>query len=470
MNDINLEQQFLIICALLSDPELFARCSNILDGKYFHKQYQKPVKFLLEYTEEYKILPTPRQMQAETGQLFENNMESGHDQYFLNLIEKFIKSQALTQAILASAELLEKDEGDGIETLIKNALLIGLNNSLGTEYFENPRERLLKLKDGNGKLSTGWKTLDEKLYGVNRQEILIFCAPSGGGKSVALQNISLNSALQGLNCVYFTLELSESLCSMRLDCMLTGIKSTEIFKNLDDVELKVKSTAKRTGIITIKKLPSGASTRDLRSYLKEYQIQKGFKPDVIVIDYLDLMSANAKVSAENMFVKDKFITEELRDLGCDLNALVVSASQMNRSAISESQFDNSMIAGGLSKINTADNVIGIFNSARARERGEIEFQLLKTRNSGGLDEKIVMSYDIECLRITDAVGGNEKVDRNSNIMNRINRKKEIQPIKSTDANIIDQETGEITETVSGTVSQPMKKAQHLQDLINRVKG
>ena len=178
-----------------------------------------------------------------------------------------------------------------------------------------------------------------------------------------LANLGCNWALEGLNVVYLTFELSEALVSMRIDSMLTDIPTKEIFKDLDGVEMKVKLIGKKAGKFQIKYMPSGKNANDIRSYIKEYEIKTNSKVDVLLVDYLDLMMPNSrKVSPSDLFVKDKFVSEELRNLAMEMNIVFVTAAQLNRGAVEEIEFDHSHIAGGLSKIQTADNVFGIFTS------------------------------------------------------------------------------------------------------------
>jgi replicative DNA helicase len=245
--------------------------------------------------------------------------------------------------------------------------------------------------------------MDKKLYGgFNRGELNIFCAGSGGGKSLFLANLGVNWALAGLNVLYLTFELSEGLVSMRLDSMTTGISTREIFKSIDDVELKVKMVGKRAGNLQVKYMPSGKNCNDIRAYLKEYQVKKGVKPDVLLIDYLDLMMPlSVKVSPSDLFVKDKYVSEEIRNLAMETQCVTVTASQLNRSAVEEIEFDHSHISGGLSKIMTADNVIGIFTSRAMKERGRYQIQFMKTRSSSGVGQKVDLEFNLDTLRITD---------------------------------------------------------------------
>jgi replicative DNA helicase len=317
--------------------------------------------------------------------------------------EGFTRGQELERAILKSADLLEKGNFDPVEKLIKDAVQISLTKDLGTDYFDDPKARLMALKNNNGQNSTGWPALDRLLYGgFNRGELQIFAGGSGSGKSLFMQNLAVNWAQAGLNGCYLTLELSEGLCSMRIDSMMTNTSSKEIFKDIDTVEMKVKMMQKKSGGLQIKYMPAQSTVNDIRAYLKELQVKTGKKVDFLCVDYLDLiMPVSAKVSPNDLFVKDKYVSEELRNLAKELNVLFVTASQLNRAAVEEIEFDHSHISGGISKINTADNVFGIFTSRAMRERGRYQIQLMKTRSSAGVGQKVDLEFDLETLRIRD---------------------------------------------------------------------
>ena len=217
-----------------------------------------------------------------------------------------------------------------------------------------------------------------------------------------MQNLSVNWILAGMSGIYVTLELSENLSAMRIDSMITDTSTKEIFKDLDNVEMKVKMKQKASGQLRIKYMPAQSTVNDLRAYCKELQIQTGMKLDFLCVDYLDLlMPVSAKVSPSDLYVKDKYVSEELRNLAKELDILFVTASQLNRSAVEEIEFDHSHISGGISKINTADNVFGIFTSRSMRERGQYQIQLMKTRSSSGVGQKVELAFNVETLRITD---------------------------------------------------------------------
>jgi len=241
---------------------------------------------------------------------------------------------------------------------------------------------------------------------------------------------------------------------MRIDSMMTNVSTKEVFKDLDTVEMKVKMVGKKAGRLQIKYMPAQSNVNDIRAYLKELQIKLGWKIDFLLIDYLDLiMPVSAKVSPNDLFVKDKYVSEELRNLAKELNCVFVTASQLNRSAVEEIEFDHSMIAGGLSKINTADNVFGIFTSRAMRERGRYQLQLMKTRSSSGVGQKIDLEFDVESLRIRD-LGEDEEYQQFKKQSSSI-----YEQIKSKDnAGVVeagDEDVGKITASVQSSKLKDM---------------
>jgi replicative DNA helicase len=189
---------------------------------------------------------------------------------------------------------------------------------------------------------------------------------------------------------------------MRMDAMVANCSTKEIFKDLDTLEMKIRMVGKKSGKLRIKYMPAQSNVNQIRAYLKELEIQTGMKTDFIMVDYLDLvMPVSAKVSPSDLFVKDKYVSEELRNLAKEFNILMITASQLNRSAVEEIEFDHSHISGGISKINTADNVFGIFTSRAMKERGRYQIQLMKTRSSSGVGTKVDLEFNMESLRITD---------------------------------------------------------------------
>jgi len=430
--EYTLELQKLFLEFLAQDKDLFVRVNGILSPEYFDRSLRKTVSFVKEHAEGYGALPTHEQILALTGLELRglgDVVDQRHKDWFVDEFEQFCKHKALEAAILRSADLLEKGEFGAVEKMVKDAVQIGLAKHMGTDYWASPADRIETVRNNRGGISTGWKAIDSKLYGgFNKGELNIFAAASGGGKSLFLQNLALNWAIAGYNVLYISLELSEELCSMRLDSMLTGYNTKDVFRNVEDVDLKVRMTGKKAGRLQIVQLPNGITVNDLTSYMREYEVRTGVKVDAMLLDYLDLMMpAQRKVPPSDLFIKDKFVSEELRNFAVEHQLLFATASQLNRSAVEEIEFDHSHISGGLSKIQTADNVIGIFTSQAMRERGRYQVQFMKTRSSSGVGQKVDLEFDREGLRITDLEedAADSETATTSSIYDKLKKKTEL---------------------------------------------
>ena len=470
LKDFNVDVQRLFLQMMLTNAELYTRVMNIMNSENFDKSLRPVAEFMKEYSDSYSILPDVKQIKATTGIQLDiiDDLGDKHIEWFLEEFESFTKRQELERAILKSADLLDKGEFGPVEKLIKDAVQISLQRDMGTDYFADPKGRINKYFNAGGQVSTGWPQMDKLLYGgFSRGELNIFAGGSGSGKSLVMMNIALNWLSQGLSGVYVSLELSEELTSLRTDAMLTMMSTKDIRKDINTTELKVKMASKKFGQYRVKGLPAQSNVNDIRSYLKEVQIQTGIKVDFVMIDYLDLvMPVSVKVNPNDQFIKDKYVSEELRNLTKELGILMVTASQLNRSAVEEIEFDHSHIAGGISKINTADNVFGIFTSRSMRERGKYQIQCMKSRSSTGVGQKIDLEYNIETMRITDedpdGYAEQQAKYKPSPSPNNI-----LDKFKSENM-IVDQSTGEITERDSKKIVSGVQ-ANKLKSLLSSLK-
>ncbi len=414
IKDYSEDIQELFLRFLVTDSDVFVRVNNIVEPYMFSRKYRDAVTFLKNHASKYNAVPTLEQLEAVNGiELVPvENIHESHMKWFIEEFETFCKHKALEKAILDSTDLLEQQDYGSVQDKIKEATQVGIVSDFGLDYYEDPKGRLQWIKDQAGAISTGWKKFDQKLYGgLNRGELTVFAGGSGAGKSLFLQNLGVNWSQAGLNTVYLSLELSEELCSMRIDAMVSEYATRDVMKNMDDVDLKVRMKGKGAGKFRIKQMPNGINSNDIRSFIREYEIQTGVKVDALLVDYLDLMMPNSqKVSPSDLFIKDKYVSEELRNIASDLNILLVTASQLNRGAVEEIEFDHSHIAGGISKIQTADNVVGIFTSNAMRERGRYQIQFMKTRSSSGVGSKVDLKFNPETLRIEDLDEDDETYD------------------------------------------------------------
>ena len=195
LKEFNAEVQELFLRMMITNAELFVRVTNIFNAENFDRRLRPVAEFMREHSDHYKILPDSTQIKATTGETIDPvaDLDDGHYEWFMSEFESFTRRQELERAIMSSADLLEKGDYDPVEKLIKDAVQISLQRDLGIDYFDDPRARLMHLKSSNGQASTGWPVLDQKLYGgFNKGELQIFAGGSGSGKSLFMQNLSVN--------------------------------------------------------------------------------------------------------------------------------------------------------------------------------------------------------------------------------------------------------------------------------------
>jgi KaiC/GvpD/RAD55 family RecA-like ATPase len=404
----NIEVQRILLSFLIEDVDVFIRCRNIIKDTYFDDQLRRTVRFILGHADEHKAIPNPVLIQAKTGievqTLTQMNQPMDQD-WFLEEITKFCRYKEFESIIFDSYDLLQKGEEANIETRAREAMQISLVSDLGLDYFDDPKARLQGMLDTPNLISTGYNVIDDKLFGgFEIGGLNIFFGILNSGKSLILQNLALNWALMCYNVIYFTLEMSKESISVRIDAMITGKSTKEVFQNIDDTALMVSIKGKKAGRLQFAKMKeSGTDVNDLKSYLKEFQIKTGLKPDAIVIDYLDIMHpTNKAIDVSNVSIKDKYISEEVRGLMSETNTFGATASQINRGGTdANGEFNYTHIAGGLTKAMTCDNAFFIHSPPAMKENGFYELLFGKTRTSAAVGQRVKLNYDPVCMRITD---------------------------------------------------------------------
>ena len=148
------------------------------------------------------------------------------------------------------------------------------------------------------------------------------------------------------------------------------------------------------------------------------------------------------------------VSAELRNLVVEKQCVLATASQLNRASVEEIEFDHSHISGGLSKIQTADNVIGIFTSRAMKERGRYQIQFMKTRSSSGVGQKVDLEFDVDSLRIRDLADDPEYQQfkkQTSTIYDSLKQKSKVSPDKPNEPSVPDPRKGDDIGKVKATV-------------------
>lgn len=407
---IDLEKQHYLLSSIVSNSDLYSLTRSIIKPEYFDPRYKKVIKFVEDYVEKYHEVPSHEVVKLETTiQLDKLNVIGGEFEYASKQIETMCRWAAMEKVILHGANLLGDDRipdeaktfGE-LEEMIKNAISVGLQKDLGLSYFDDPYSRLNKELTSSDVIPLGIPDIDEAIGGgIRPGELLLWGANSGVGKSIFMANNLVSLARRSYNVVYITLEMAEESIARRMDAMFTKIAYKDILKNINLTGDKLKELKSHGyGNVTVKRMPESTTTAaDIRAYLKEYQLVNGYLPDFLIVDYLDIMMTSRNIQLDNLFIKDKFVAEELRALLGDLKIRGISASQLSKTALDAEEHHQGQIQGGMSKVQTVDYFLGIYQTLDMRAAGEYVVKPLKTRNSAGVGEVIVLKWDADTLTV-----------------------------------------------------------------------
>lgn len=403
------ESQIGYLEMMIGTPDVFALAKPCLKAEYFDKKLQPAVTFILDFVEKNRGLPSRDTLSLATKLKLEPTKIEKHEvKPIAELIVDFCRHQAVVSTLLQGPKLVEEADFEQMVRLIKEAASIELVSDVGIDYFDNPLARLERQEEEFAPISLGWRDVDEKIDGgVQRGDLVMLLAPSGGGKSVGMLNIACNFLAQGLSGVYISLEMGDRVVASRADAMIAGIAANKVLLNKEHVALALETFKEKHGsnffITRMSEVTTTSST--IAAYLTELQSRHNFKPDFVVVDYLDILNPTRKVSMENMFLKDKVTAEELRAIGLDHNCVIISASQLGKHSTEKILDGNKLhqgdVQGGSSKTNTSDLMIGIVRTEEMMEAGECRFEFIKSRNSSAVGKTLLMKWNNQTLKISD---------------------------------------------------------------------
>lgn len=399
------KKQKLLLEYCFSNPEVFTKIYHLLNPDYFEKPLDIVVFFVNEYYQEFHGIPNNHIIEAETEIQMDYQPVStdSEKQYVIESIEEHCQNEAMRKAILQSAEYLQENNFDNIFNEIKQALTVKVDKSLGIEVFDNPEERLTHMEENLDSRNIGIPKFDELIGNISRGDLGIICAGTAGGKSLMLSNIAYLMSAQELNVLIISLELNEELTSKRLDAISTSIPISDLLDNIEDVTAIHQQHQQTHGSITVKKMRSAKATPTrIRSFIMEYQIEKGYTPDVIVLDYLDIMKPDNRY-LQGKFDIDEHMTLELKDIMEENDCYGFTASQLNREAADKTDLHYGMIAGGLSKVNASDWCVAMYATDDDVDNNVFNVTQFKVRNTSKSTQDIQLYINPNNLIISDSI-------------------------------------------------------------------
>ena len=292
----------------------------------------------------------------------------------------FCKKQAFREALEKAVDLIQGENFEQVVDLMKKAVSIGMPNTAGHDFFEDIEARFVKIN--RHAVPTGFKRLDEKDIfqgGLGRGELGVIAANTGCGKSHFLVAVGANAMRLGKNVIHYTFEMTEHAVGIRYDSNLCGMPSNDVQDNKQLVTDAYSD--KKLGRLMIKEYPTGnATVNTVRNHIEKLML-KGFKPDIVIVDYADIMKSSR--TYDSLRHELKLIYEELRNLAMELEIPIWTASQANRESAQADVVGLENMSEAYGKAMVADVVISL--SRKASEKSTGFGRLFIAKNRAGRD-------------------------------------------------------------------------------------
>jgi len=390
---------------LKHDLEFFSEIVPLLKPEFFDfPAYKNIFLGVRDYYDKYRKLPSDIALAdfitasvsgaASEGIDYENAIAeiNGFDKscledrdFVLDTVEEFARQRAMESAIRKAVAILN-DEGDigQVEELVKSALLVNRNVDVGQDYFNDIVSRITRSyqEDNRVRIPTTFSTHNRNLDGgLSPKELAMVVAPPGVGKSLYLVNQAATNLLQGKNVLYVSLEMSEDKIAGRFDSVITELRNLNTSLGQFRLKERLNEVKEKTeGRLQIKEFPTGAcNVNQLRAYLVQLKLHKDFVPDVLIVDYLELLRPNRIIDSE--YQAQQRIAEELRGLGVEHNCLIWTASQTNRQARRVPIITDAELGDSYGKIRPADWVISLNQTQEEYDEGAMRVYVMKARDS-----------------------------------------------------------------------------------------
>ena len=380
--------QIKVLSSLLKHKEFLQNIHDILEEGYFDNPAHKwIVEEILRYYYKYNATPTLDSLQVEVKkidnevlrvsvveQLKEAYKASNEDrEYVEQEFANFCKNQQLKKALLSSVDLLQSGQYDDIRYLIDTALKAGQERNIGHEYEKDVETRYRE--EERGAIPTPWEHMNELLMGgLGRGDLGIIFGNPGGGKSWMLVNMGAAAAVAGFNVCHYTLELSEDYVGKRYDSLFTGVDVQNVSKHRDKVE-QVLSNLK--GKLIIKEFPMGKTgISSIEAHIQKCK-DLGYAPDLIIIDYVDLLKSKRKSIDRKDEIDD--IYASTKGLARELKVPIWTVSQVNRSGAKDDVIEGDKAAGSYNKMMIADFAVSLSRKRQDKVNGTGRVHIMKNR-------------------------------------------------------------------------------------------
>ena len=382
--------QSKVVSALLTDEKFLDTLSEITTPKFFESDANKwIIGEILDYHEEFRKPPTLDVFKAQLSKLDNDVLKTTIVEQLrhvftqvgnvdLDYIKKeftsFCRNQNLKQVILASVDLLKAGNFDRIKDLVDRAMKVGTETDLGHNYLDDFDLRAEEVKRDT--VPSDWKPINDLMDGgLGPGELGVVVAPSGVGKTWILTALGASAVRQGLSVVHYTMELSEHYVGQRYDTVFTQVPSAELKDKKEEVKGKIKNLQ---GSLLIKYFPpKGVTVKKIQQHIDK-MIATDNKPDVIIVDYADLLLSHSNKS-DSTYAEQGGVYIDLRGLSGEMGIPVWTASQTNRSAIDSEVIEADKIADSYAKVMNADFIMSWSRKSKDKLNNTARAHIMKNR-------------------------------------------------------------------------------------------
>lgn len=384
--------QSKVIRALLTDGSLLRTVHDLVNPNFFENDSNKwIVGEILKYFQQYGKPPTidvfvvkckdldqvDKILNVSVKQQLKNvfvTLTNEDVDFVRDEFTSFCRNQNLKQVILKSVDLLKGGQYEKIKELVDAALQAGLNNEVGHNYLDDFEERYTDISRTG--IPTGWDVIDDLMDGgPDKGELCVVVAPSGAGKTWALCVIGANAMKRGKRVVHYSLELNDKYVGKRYDTILTGIPTKDLKDRKDEVENKLKTITGNCEIIY--EPPKSITVLNIRAEIEKL-INKGERPDVIIIDYADLLKSYSSKS-DSTYEEQGGVYIDLRALAGELGIPIWTASQTNRDGIDAEIIGANKIADSYAKVMNADFIMSVSRKSNDKLNNTGRVHVVKNR-------------------------------------------------------------------------------------------
>jgi replicative DNA helicase len=384
--------QVKVLAAMFTDRIFLQQIADIIRPEYFESDANNwLLEVILDHFRQYKTPPTKDVLKVKLTELSDDGpesilktaileqlkdvfrfMESDDLTFVKDEILNFCKNQEIKRAIMDSVNLLQRGNYDEIKSKIDTAMKAGADTNIGLDYKINISSRYEEA--ARQTITTGWDVIDDLMDGgLAPGELGVVMAPAGIGKSWLLINIGANAIKAGHTVIHYTLELNENYVGQRYDSVLTGINAQSLKNHQETVEEKMKTLS---GDLIVKYYPTkSVGVMGLKAHL-EKTIMLGKRPDVVIVDYGDLLKINAKKDKHEALEE---LYEELRGMAGEYSIPVWTASQAGRSALEEDVIEADKIASSYGKVMVADFLMSLSRKVEDKMSGTGRGHVIKNR-------------------------------------------------------------------------------------------